>query len=388
VIPGSLAVILSGAKNLRSSLYLVILLWLWAAAVLAASDAPSKLVRIQDISTVEGVRDNSLIGYGMVVGLNGTGDRQQTLFPVQTLGNILRKMGVQLPATATSIQVRNIAAVFATATLPPFSSPGTRIDVTVASIGDAKSLEGGVLLLSPLYGPDGQTYATAQGPVVLGGYMAGTRTNSVQVNHPTSGRVPGGGLVERDTSLDLAKLTQLALLLRNYDFGTSQNVAEAINGRYGRNWARAVDGRRIEIRLPDMSREAVSRALAQIEDLTVGVEEPAKVVVNERTGTIVMGNNVRLSACSVLHGNLAIEITTRLQVSQPQPASQGKTVVVPQTTVQAKESPANRMELQEGATVQELIGGLQGIGATARDIVAILEAIQAAGALQAELEVI
>jgi flagellar P-ring protein precursor FlgI len=212
--------------------------------------------------------------------------------------------------------------------------------------------------------------------------------NSVQVNHPTSGRVPGGGLVERDTSVDLAKLNRLSLLLRDYDFATSQNVAEAINSRFGQNWARALDGRRIEIRLPETSRENVSLALAQIEDLTVGVHEAAKVVVNERTGTIVMGQYVGLSACSILHGNLAIEITTQYKVSQPLPSSQGQTVVVPQTTVHAKESPANRIELHEGATVQDLITGLQGIGATARDIVAILEAVEAAGALQAELEVI
>jgi flagellar P-ring protein precursor FlgI len=363
-------------------------LLVWGLAVGFAKDALLRPVRIQDVATVEGVRENSLIGYGMVVGLNNTGDRQQTLFPAQTLVNILRKMGVQLSGTLTSMQVRNIAAVFITATLPPFSSPGTRIDVDVSSVGDAKSLEGGILLLSPLYGADGQTYGTAQGSVVLGGYTAGTRANSVQVNHPTSGRVPGGGLVERDTSVDLAKLTHVALLLRKYDFATSQNVAEVINGRFAETLARAVDGRRIEIRLPDTSRENVSRVLAQIEVLTVGVQEAAKVVVNERTGTIVMGQHVSLSACSILHGNLAIEITTQYQVSQPEPLSQGQTVVVPQTTVRAKESTANRVELREGATVQELISGLQGIGATARDIVAILEAIQAAGALQAELEVI
>jgi flagellar P-ring protein precursor FlgI len=320
--------------------------------------------------------------------LNGSGDRQQTLFPVQTLGNILRKMGVQISGSATSIQVRNIAAVFVTATLPPFSRPGTRIDVNVSSIGDAKSLEGGILLLSPLFGPDGQTYANAQGSVVLGGYSGGTSTNSVVVNHPTAGRVPGGGLVEHDTTVDLAKLSPLSLLLRDYDFATSQNVAEAINERFGRNFARAVDGRRIEILLPTKNLDSVPRVLAQIEDLTVSVEEAAKVVVNERTGTIVMGNNVRLSACSVLHGNLAIEITTQFQVSQPEAHSQGQTTVVPQTTVRAKEKPVNRMELREGATVQDLITGLQGIGATARDIVAVLEAIRAAGALQAELEVL
>jgi flagellar P-ring protein precursor FlgI len=370
--------------------YLSGLSWLlvWGLAVAPARDTPLRAVRIQDISTIEGVRENSLIGYGMVVGLNNSGDRQQTLFPAQTLVNILRKMGVQVSGTLTSMQVRNIAAVFITATLPPFSSPGTRIDVNVSSVGDAKSLEGGILLLSSLYGADGQTYATAQGPVVLGGYTASTRMNTVQINHPTSGRVPGGGLVERDTSVDLAKLNKLSLLLRDYDFATSQEVAQAINARFGPNWAHAVDGRRIEIRLPDTSRESVSHMLAQIEDLTVGIQEPAKVVVNERTGTIVMGQHVSLSACSILHGNLAIEITTQYQVSQPQSLSQGQTTVVPQTTLRAKESAANRVELREGATVQELISGLQGIGATARDIVAILEAIKAAGALQAELEVI
>ena len=375
---------------MRYSRCVMAMSWLlvWGLAFGSARDAVLRPVRIQDITTVEGVRENPLIGYGMVVGLNNSGDRQQTLFPAQTLVNILRKMGVQLSGSLTSMQVRNIAAVFITATLPPFSSPGTRIDVDVSSVGDAKSLEGGVLLLSPLYGADGESYATAQGSVVLGGYTAGTRTNSVQVNHPTSGRVLGGGMVERDTSVDLAKLTKLALLLRNYDFATSQKIADTINGRFGQDWAHAVDGRRIEIRLSDTSRESVSRVLAQIEELTVGVQEPAKVIVNERTGTIVLGQHVSLSACSILHGNLAIEITTQYQVSQPESLSQGQTMVVPQTTVHAKESAANRVELREGATVQELISGLQGIGATARDIVAILEAIKAAGALQAELEVI
>jgi flagellar P-ring protein precursor FlgI len=361
---------------------------LWSLAVAPAKESPVRTARIQDISTIEGVRENSLIGYGMVVGLNGTGDRQQTIFPLQTLENMLRKMGVQVSGSASSIQVRNVAAVFVTATLPPFSSPGTRIDVDVASIGDAKSLEGGVLLLSPLYGPDGQTYAVAQGAVALGGYTAGLRANSVQVNHPTSGRVMGGGLVERDTSIDLAKLNRLSLLLRDYNFATCQNVAQAINSRFGQTLASAIDGRRVEIHLLDTSRENVSRMLAQIGDLMVAVQEPAKVVVNERTGTIVMGEKVSLSACSILHGNLAIEITTQYRVSQPEAFSQGQTAVVPVTTVHAKESPANRIELREGATVQDLITGLQGIGATARDIVAILEAIKAAGALQAEIEVI
>ncbi len=359
-----------------------------AAASAVAGDSGIKQARIRDISSVEGVRQNSLAGYGLVVGLNGTGDRQQTLFPVQTLGNVLLKMGVHIP-TPQSITVKNIAAVMVTANLPPFARPGTQLDVNVSSVGDAKSLEGGFLVLATLHGPDGQVYATAQGPVVLGGFSDGAGANSVTLNHPTAGRVPNGATVERDAAVDLGHLPQLSLLLHESDYLTAQEVAGAINTALGKDQAKAIDGRRIIIKTISQSAEGTTSLLSKIENLPVTVHAPARVIMNERSGTVVMGHDVTLSACAIMHGNLAVQITTQFEVSQPSALSQvGQTVVVPQTTVTAHESPAKHIELPAGATVQDLIAGLQSIGATARDIIAIIEAINAAGALNAELEVI
>jgi flagellar P-ring protein FlgI len=354
------------------------------SATLAGKDTVGRQVRLGDVTTVEGVRDNLLIGYGMVVGLHGTGDSQQTVFSVQTLANLLQKMGVQF--TASAVVVKNVAGVFVTSTLPPFARPGTPIDVTVSSVGDAKSLDGGMLIFTTLHGPDGQMWATAQGPLVNGGYSAGGRGTSVQVNHPTTSRIPGGGIVERDAAVDLSHLTQLSLLLRDPDFQTATEAAAAIERELGKGSARAIDSRRIEIQVP--AQVLVSGLLAKVENLMVSVHSQAKVVVNERTGTIVMGQAVSLGACSILHGTLSVVITTEFGVSQPLPNSQGQTQVVPQTTIKAAESPARRIELREGASVDDLINGLQAIGATPRDIVAIMEAIRAAGALQAELEII
>ena len=341
---------------------------------------------IRDITSVEGVRENPLLGYGMVVGLKGTGDRQQTVFSTQTLGNILQRMGVQIQPG--SIKVNNVAAVFVTANLPAFSRPGTRVDITVSSVGDAKSLEGGLLLLTPLYGADGRIYAEAQGPVTLGGYSAGGTGNAKQVNHPTVARIPGGGLVERDTSVDLKQLGKLSLLLEDANFTTAEQVAGAINREFGHPMATAMDSRRVEIDPASARDLSVPALLARVENLTVEVHRRARVVVNERTGTVVMGNDVRLGAVSILHGTFSIEIATQFGVSQPEPLSQGKTEVIPQTAVKAEETPARRIELTEGAKVEELVNGLQKIGATARDVIAILQAIKAAGALEADLDVI
>jgi flagellar P-ring protein precursor FlgI len=369
---------------------------IFRAAVLAvlvassgfAADSNLRQARIRDISSVEGVRENPLAGYGLVVGLNGTGDRQQTIFPVQTLGNELLKMGVHIPSPQ-SITVKNIAAVMVTAKLPPFARPGTQLDVNVSSVGDAKSLEGGYLVLATLHGPDGQVYATAQGPIVLGGFSSGGQANSVTVNHPTAGRVPNGGTVERDAAIDLGRLSELSVLLHEPDYLTAQEVAVAINQALGKNQARAVDGRRVIIETISPSAEGTTLLLSKVENLAVTVHAPARVIMNERSGTVVMGHEVTLSACSIMHGNLAVQITTEFQVSQPTAFSQGgQTVVVPQTTVTAQETPAKHIELPAGATVQDLISGLQSIGASARDIIAIIEAINAAGALNAELEVI
>lgn len=359
-----------------------------AAAPAEVPPPRDRRVRIKDITMVEGIRDNPLIGYGMVVGLNGTGDRRQTIFSTQTLANILQRMGIQIPPEA--VRVKNIAAVFVTATLPPFARPGLRIDVTVSSVGDAKSLEGGLLLMTPLYGSDGQPYVAAQGSIILGGFSASGGGNSIQVNHPTVGRIPSGGIVERDASLDLEQLTQVSFLLRDPDFALTRDIALLINEDLGLNLARAVDSRRVELVSLDSFPGPLPTLLARVENLSIEVPTFAKVVINERTGTVVMGKNVRLGAVSILHGNLVIEIATEFQVSQPTPfAPEGaETVVVPQTEIRAEEMAARRVELDQGSTVEDLVRGLQAIGATPRDIVAILQAIKAAGALQAELVVL
>jgi flagellar P-ring protein precursor FlgI len=354
-----------------------------------ASTPVFHVARIKDLTTVEGIRDNQLIGYGLVVGLAGTGDKQQTIFSIQTLGNMLQRMGVNIKSQISNIQVRNIAAVFVTANIPPFSRPGMKMDVTVSSIGDAKSLAGGTLLITPLTAPDGQVYAVAQGPLIIGGYSAGTAANSKVVNHPTVGRIPLGALVERDTSIDLSQINSLSLLLRDADFDAARDIAQAINKELGDSTARVVDSRRVEIADVKSKASDVPALMARIGDLTVQTKPPAKVVVNERTGTVVMGGNVTISACSILHGNLSIQVTTEFQVSQPPPLSKsGQTEVVPQTNVQAQETPVQVVQLKEGATVEELVRGLQTLGATARDVVAILQAIKAAGALNSDLEVL
>jgi flagellar P-ring protein FlgI len=347
----------------------------------------SRQVRIRDIATIEGIRDNPLIGYGVVVGLKRTGDSQQTLFTTQTLANVLQRLGVQIPAA--SIQVRNVAAVMVTASLPPFARPGTGIDITVSSVGDAKSLEGGVLLLTSLHAADGQVYAEAQGPLTLGGYTVGGSGNSKEVNHVTVGRVPSGGIVERDTAIDLTRMKTVSLSLRELDFTVTRDIAAVINRELGKNAAAAVDSRRIDIDMSLVGSSAVPALIAKVQNLSVPIHPPAKVVMNERTGTIVMGGDVTLSPVSVLHGDLTVEVTTTFAVSQPMPFSKtGTTEVVPETTIKSKDAPARSIQLKEGASVEELISGLHTMGATARDIVAILQAIKAAGGLQAELEVL
>jgi len=366
--------------------FISLLLCLSLSALPGRADETSQKALIRDVVSVEGVRDNHVLGYGMVVGLKGTGDSQQTIYTTQTLANILQHMGVQI--SPTTVTVKNVAAVFVTASLPPFASPGTRLDVTVGSAGDARSLEGGLLLLTPLYAADGKTYASAQGPITLGGYTAGNTANSKQVNHPTTGRVPGGGIVERDSSLDLHTLTKLSLLLTEPDFNTAGEVAGTINKEFGKSIASVIDSRRVDLDRAAADAEGVPALLARIENLTVEVHHRARVVINERTGTVVMGKDVRLGAVSILHGNLSIEVATEFLVSQPNLLSQGKTQTVPEQNVKAGETPARRIELTEGASVEQLVNGLQRIGATSRDVIAILQAIKAAGALQADLDVI
>lgn len=354
-----------------------------------AEDAPKrKLARVKDIASVEGVRDNQLVGYGIVVGLHGTGDSSQTVFPVQTLESALERLGVSLQgnAMASMMQTRNMAAVFLSGTLPPFARPGNKVDVTVSSAGDARSLEGGVLLMTPLYGPDGQIYAQAQGPMVLGGYAVMANGSSKSVNYPTTARVPSGAIVERGVPLDLAQMRSLSLLLNDADFKTAETVTTDVNRELGRPLAHAVDSRRIE--LEPAVNEDIPALLARVEEVEVEVFRRAKVVVNERTGTVVIGGNVTLQPVTILHGGLVVNVVSRFEVSQPNPMSAGTTQVVQQTSVQAQDKAVNRIELKEGATVDDLVQDLQQIGATARDIVSILQAMKEAGALEAELEVL
>lgn len=340
--------------------------------------------RIKDIASIEGIRDNQLVGYGIVVGLNGTGDSQQTSFPIQTLAATLLRMGVSVPAS--SIRVQNLAAVFISATLPPFSRPGTKLDITASSAGDARSLEGGLLLMTPLYGPDGKIYAQAQGPLVLGGYSVNANGNTKQVNHPTTGRIPGGAMVERGVPLELTGRREFSLLLNDADFRSAEAMAQAINKDLGRGAAKAVDSRRITLAVT--GDEEIPALLGRIEAIEVPFYPRAKVVVNERTGTVVIGGLVVLQPVSILHGGLTVNIVSEFEVSQPNAFGAGTTQVVQQTKVQANEKPVNRIELKQGATVDDLVRSLQQIGATARDVISILQAMKSAGALEAEIEVL
>jgi len=358
-------------------------------AILLPSDLPAEnaahLARVKDVARIEGIRENQLIGYGLVMGLKGTGDSSQTVFPVQTLISTLERMGITMPQS-TSLRVQNMAAVFVTATVEPFSRPGSLVDVTLSSAGDAKSLEGGVLLMTPLYGPDGKIYAEAQGPLVLGGYTAASNGNSKTLNHPTTARLPSGAMLERSVGIDLAQMKIVSLMLADADFRTAEEMAGAVNQMLGTNRAHAVDSRRVEIAV--VAGEDLPALLARVEAVEVTVFPRARVVVNERTGTVVIGGDVRLLPVSILHGGLAVNVINEPQVSQPGALSSGTTEVVNKTTVQAQDKPVNRIELKPGATVDDLVQSLQQTGATARDVISILQAMKQAGALEAELEVI
>lgn len=357
---------------------------------LARGEATGQRARVKDVATIEGIRDNQLVGYGLVVGLKGTGDSSQTVFPAQTLISALERMGVTVPRTgsnsASNMQVKNMAAVFVVATLPPFSRPGYRVDITASSAGDARSLEGGILLMTPLYGPDGQIYAQAQGALVLGGYMSTAAGNTRQLNHPTTARIPGGALVERPVSFELKQMGTVSVILNDADFHTAERLAASINKTLGSVRAHAVDSRRVE--LAPAPNEDVPALLDTVEGVEVEVFPRARVVVNERTGTVVIGGMVRLQPVSILHGGLAVSVIAQTEVSQPGPLSSGTTQVVQQTSVQAQDKPVNRIDLKEGATVEDLVQELQRIGSGARDVISILQAMKEAGALEADLEVL
>jgi flagellar P-ring protein FlgI len=346
--------------------------------------ATPRQARIKDIASIEGIRDNQLVGYGIVVGLQGTGDSQQTSFPTQTLAATLLRMGVSVPAA--SIRVQNLAAVFVSATLPPFARPGTKLDVTASSAGDARSLEGGLLLMTPLYGADGKIYAQAQGPLVVGGYSVNVNGNVKQLNHPNTARVPFGAMVERGVPLDLEGRHQFSLLLNDADFRSAEAMATAINRDLGRSAAHVLDSRRVDLTVANG--EEIPSLLARVESIEVPLYPRAKVIVNERTGTVVIGGTVVLQPVSILHGGLAVNVVSDFLVSQPNGFSSGTTQVTQQTRVDALDKPVNRIELKQGATVDDLVRSLQTIGASARDVISILQAMKSAGALEAEIEVL
>ncbi|WP_109484648.1 flagellar basal body P-ring protein FlgI [Occallatibacter savannae] len=373
----------------------MILGWTLACAGLANARPahgvpPGRFARVKDVATIEGIRDNQLVGYGLIVGLRGTGDSSQTVFPAQTLISALERMGVTVPQTgsnsASNMQVKNTAAVFVVATLPPFSRPGFRVDVTASSAGDARSLEGGILLMTPLYGPDGQIYAQAQGAVVLGGYMSSAGGSSRQLNHPTTARIPGGAVVERPVGFEVKQLRTVSLILNDADFHTAEKMAGAVNLAIGSNRARAIDSRRVEV-VPE-GNEDIASLIDRVEEVEVEVFPRARVVVNERTGTVVIGGTVRLLPVSILQGGLAVNVQSEFQVSQPPALSGGTTLAVERERVDAQDKPVNRIMLKQGATVEDLVQELQQIGAGAREVIAILQAMKEAGALEADLEVL
>ena len=347
----------------------------------------ARAVRVKDIADIEGVRSNQLIGYGLVVGLDGTGDKGSTKFTIQSLVNMLERMGVAV--SSSDVKVKNVAAVVTTANLPSFAKVGSRIDVLVSSLGDATSLQGGTLLLTPLRASDGKIYAVAQGPISVGGFSAGGAAGGgVQKNHPTVGRAVEGALVEREVPSHFNKKSNLLITLHNPDFTTVSRLARAINTRLGEDLTDSLDARTVSVTIPNRFHGRVVELMASIESLEIVPDTVAKVVVDERTGTVIMGENVRMSSIAVSHGNLSIEIKEKLHVSQPLPFSGGETIVVPDSDVSVTEEKANLVMVPSGVTIGEVVRALNAIGVSPRDLISIFQAAKAAGALQAVLEII
>lgn len=363
-------------------------LWLVTAATPAVAQIEplAGAARLKDITSVQGASQTPLIGYGLVVGLNKTGDRRQTIFSAQTLTNMLQRFGIAV--SPGEIKIENVAAVMVTAQLGPYAQTGGRLDVTASSIGDARSLQGGTLMPTPLRGPDGRVVVLAQGPLSLGGFGAGNGDNGVQVNHLTVGRVPGGGLVQEAHPWTPPPGDVLRLSLHEPDYVSATRVARAINMELGADAARVVDAGSIAVQVPPQFRTTLPELIARLEPLPVSLDVAARVVINERTGTVVMGGNVRLGQAAVAHGNLSVRISTQFDVSQPAPLSGGQTTVVPQTEVEVDEGDAQLITLEAGATLADVVRALNLLGVTPRDIIAVMQALEAAGALRAEIVIL
>ncbi|VWX60232.1 flagellar basal body P-ring protein [Burkholderiales bacterium 8X] len=352
--------------------------------------APAHAVRIKEIAAVQGVRSNQLTGYGLVVGLDGTGDQTtQMPYTTQSVANYLQQLGITLPDNrASQLQLKNVAAVIITAQLPAFAQPGQQIDINVSSMGNAKSLKGGTLVATPMRGADGEIYALAQGNVVVGGAGAAAGGSKVQINHLSAGRVPGGAQVERAVPSPLLEGDSVTLGLNASDFQTARRVAQAIDKRLGAGAARALDGRTVEVRAPTDANARVN-FIAELEELTLEQSAPAaKVVINARTGSIVLNQAVTLGPCAIAHGNLSVTISSTPVVSQPAPLSGGQTVVAEQASIQIKQEPGILYQVPAAPQLADVVRALNALGATPQDLLAILQAIKASGALTAELEVI
>jgi flagellar P-ring protein precursor FlgI len=366
--------------NILTFLFLILMLSMSIfPGVLSASAE-----RIRDIAEFEGFRENRIIGYGLVIGLNGTGDKGTAT--KKAIANMLQRLGITV--RASDIKTKNSAAVIVTASLPPFPKPGMRVDALVSSIADAKSLQGGTLLLTPLKGPDGKVYALAQGPVSVGGFVGGRGGATVQKNHPTVGRIPNGVIIEREPSFELGN-GEFRLFLKNPDFSLASKVAKRINDMAGPGYARAVDPSTVIVKVPVEYADTPVEFLSRVQELQIQVDTPAKVIINERTGTVVIGEKVKLRPVAISHGNLTIEIKREYTVSQPPPFApeSAETVVVPETETTVKEESMSVVELS-GTTLGEIIKALNALGVSPRDLIAILQALKAAGALRAELEII
>ncbi|HXM00818.1 MAG TPA: flagellar basal body P-ring protein FlgI [Rhizomicrobium sp.] len=360
-----------------------------AAAALALSPVQAfAFSRVKDLVEVQGIRDNMLVGYGLVVGLSGSGDSLRNApFTQESLNTMLERLGVN--TRGTTMQTKNVAAVMVTANLPAFAAQGTRIDVSVSALGDAKSLQGGTLLVTPLFGADGEIYSLAQGPVAIGGFSAQGAAASVTRGVPTAGRISNGAIVEREIGFKLAAETSLKLSLHNPDLTTATRVANAVNAFLGANIATVSDPATICLSVPPGYANGVVGLLTDVEQLKVDPDEPAKVVIDEQSGVIVMGADVRVSTVAIAQGNLTIRVSETPEASQPGPFSQGTTQVLPRTQIQVDDSHGNKMAvLSEGASLQRLVDGLNALGVGPRDIISILQAIKAAGALQADIEVV
>lgn len=356
-----------------------------ALVFLAATAAHA--IRIKDLASFEGIRDNQLMGYGLVVGLNGSGDSDQVVIQYQSVVNMLERMGIT--TSLNSIKLKNVAVVMVTATLPPFAKQGNHLDVLVSSLGDAKSIAGGTLIMAPLKGADNQIYAVAQGPVLTDSFAFGGQGASAQKNHPTAGRVPNGALIERELPNILLGKSVLNLNLNVADFTTASRIVTVVNDKFKSNVAVSSDPGSVTLTIPEVYANHAVEFVAALERLEVKPDVAAKVILNERTGTIVMGENVRISTVAITHGNLSLVIKETPQVSQPAPLSKtGETKVVPRTDLKVQEENRRLMVLQESATIGDVVRALNQLGVTPRDLISILQAVKAAGALQAELSII